>query len=214
MIGIYSITSPTGKIYIGQSWNVEKRISTYKRVDCVGQPAIYASLKKHGADSHTISLLKGLPEITTQAQLDFWEKYCISTFRTLGVEMLNIKEGGSNGKMAQETKDKLSISKSGIKREYFAGELNPYYGKKHSLEVRRKMSISNKGNKVGIRNGRAMAIIQYDLNMNYIADHLTVTNAALELNIYRQLISDALNGRRKRAGGFIFKYKDKLCVKL
>jgi predicted GIY-YIG superfamily endonuclease len=30
MIGIYKITSPTGKIYIGESSNIEKRIHTYK----------------------------------------------------------------------------------------------------------------------------------------------------------------------------------------
>jgi len=28
-IGIYKITSPTGKIYVGQSCNIERRFNTY-----------------------------------------------------------------------------------------------------------------------------------------------------------------------------------------
>ncbi len=32
MIGIYKITSPTGRIYIGQSTNMEKRFVSYKKM--------------------------------------------------------------------------------------------------------------------------------------------------------------------------------------
>jgi len=34
MIGIYKITSPSNKVYIGQSINIEKRFKSYKRYDC------------------------------------------------------------------------------------------------------------------------------------------------------------------------------------
>ena len=30
---IYKFTSPTNKVYIGQSWNWDKRIKQYKRID-------------------------------------------------------------------------------------------------------------------------------------------------------------------------------------
>ena len=32
--GIYKITSPTGKIYIGQSANIKSRITNYKNARC------------------------------------------------------------------------------------------------------------------------------------------------------------------------------------
>ena len=32
MIGMYKITSPINKVYIGQSWNIESRIRSYKKI--------------------------------------------------------------------------------------------------------------------------------------------------------------------------------------
>lgn len=51
MIGIYKITSPTGKVYVGQSVDIEKRWNQYKNENksFVG-PRLYNSLLKHGLD--------------------------------------------------------------------------------------------------------------------------------------------------------------------
>ena len=57
MIGIYKITSPSGKVYIGQSVNIERRFKHYKGVYCKAQPIIYRSLKKHGAEKHKFEIL-------------------------------------------------------------------------------------------------------------------------------------------------------------
>ena len=49
MIGIYKITSPTNKIYIGQSTNIENRWNDYyKMIRCKRQTRLYNSLKKYG----------------------------------------------------------------------------------------------------------------------------------------------------------------------
>ena len=54
MIGIYKITSPTGKVYIGQSIEIEKRWMRYKNItkSVKKQPAIYNSLLKYGSENH------------------------------------------------------------------------------------------------------------------------------------------------------------------
>ena len=52
MIGIYKITSPSGKIYVGQSWNIEKRFFRYKSLACKAQCKLYASFKKYGVKNH------------------------------------------------------------------------------------------------------------------------------------------------------------------
>ena len=44
-IGIYKITSLTGKVYIGQSTNLEKRKDDYVKLRCNKQPKLYNSLK-------------------------------------------------------------------------------------------------------------------------------------------------------------------------
>ena len=41
LIGIYKITSPSNKIYIGQSLDIDRRFKTYKNINKVKrQPAI------------------------------------------------------------------------------------------------------------------------------------------------------------------------------
>ena len=57
-IGIYKITSPTGKIYIGQSIDIEKRSKTYKNGHSKNQPALNKSYKKHVFSKHTIEIIQ------------------------------------------------------------------------------------------------------------------------------------------------------------
>jgi predicted GIY-YIG superfamily endonuclease len=44
MIGIYKITSPTNKVYIGQSLDIEKRFVNYKGLFCKQQTKLYNCL--------------------------------------------------------------------------------------------------------------------------------------------------------------------------
>jgi hypothetical protein len=48
MIGIYKITSPSKKVYIGQSVNIEKRKYFYEIGNCKKQIKLYNSIKKYG----------------------------------------------------------------------------------------------------------------------------------------------------------------------
>lgn len=58
MIGIYKIISPSNKIYIGQSLNIEKRFYIYKRMHCKKQIRLYASFLKYGVENHTFEVLQ------------------------------------------------------------------------------------------------------------------------------------------------------------
>lgn len=53
IIGIYKITSPSGKIYIGQSRDLDKRLKSYKcgSSKTKGQPKLYNSFEKYGIDN-------------------------------------------------------------------------------------------------------------------------------------------------------------------
>ena len=48
MIGIYKIINPKGKIYIGQSIDIDRRFNEYKKLQCNQSKKIYYSLKKYG----------------------------------------------------------------------------------------------------------------------------------------------------------------------
>ena len=56
MIGIYKITSPTNKIYIGQSINIHQRWKSYHSLNCKQQKILYVSLKKYGVDKHKFEI--------------------------------------------------------------------------------------------------------------------------------------------------------------
>ena len=57
MVGIYKITNPSGKIYIGQSVNIDNRISSYKNLKCKNQTKLYRSLLKYTFENHIFEIL-------------------------------------------------------------------------------------------------------------------------------------------------------------
>lgn len=58
MIGIYKITSPEGKVYIGQSRNIKKRFAQYKSIKSSrSQTGLHASFKKHGISGHSFEVI-------------------------------------------------------------------------------------------------------------------------------------------------------------
>ena len=68
MIGIYKITSPNGRIYVGQSKNIEKRIKCYKSLNCKGQKLLYRSLLKYGVDKHKFEIIIECSELFPSLQ--------------------------------------------------------------------------------------------------------------------------------------------------
>ena len=56
MIGIYKITSPSGKVYVGQSVNIERRLKEYKILKCKKQVKLYNSFIKYGFENHKIEI--------------------------------------------------------------------------------------------------------------------------------------------------------------
>lgn len=134
---IYKITSPSGRIYIGQTYNLRKRLNHYKRLLCKKQPKLYNSFKKYGYENHKI-------EIAIECNvedLNFYERYyqihydCINN----GLNVTLVRDNNNSGKMSNETKEKLSIANSGVN--------NGMYGKKITEKVksiqREKLSGEN-----------------------------------------------------------------------
>ena len=133
MVGIYKITSPTGKIYIGQSWDIERRFVEYGRLGCKRQIKLYNSFIKHGREAHTFEIIHELQETITQEELNYWETFYWQKCKDGGLELLNVKEPGSNGKHSEESKRKMSEALKGKPRT------------SHSEESRRKISEALKG---------------------------------------------------------------------
>ena len=94
MIGIYKITNPNGKVYIGQSVNIEKRLKAYKNLHCKNQRAIYSSLLKHGVDNHNYEIVC---ECKVE-ELNIKERYYQDLYNSFGSSGLNLALTQTNEK--------------------------------------------------------------------------------------------------------------------
>lgn len=147
MVGIYKITNPEGKIYIGQSIDIEKRFRSYKRLNCKKQRKLFFSLKKYGCEKHIFKIL----EECNKEDLNRKEIYWISYYNSID-RGLNLASGGEGGGTpSEETKKRMSLSAMGkkwsneAKLKYIESKTNhPMYND----EWRSKISKANKGRKI------------------------------------------------------------------
>lgn len=70
IVGIYKIVSPSGKVYIGQSGDIDKRFKTYSNLQCKGQTLLYKSFIKYGVENHQFEIIHKLPKDVDQPILD------------------------------------------------------------------------------------------------------------------------------------------------
>ena len=119
MIGIYKIISPTNKIYIGQSTNIENRKYYYSSIKCDKQPKLYNSLLKYGWEQHTFEIV----EECSLEQLNEREIYWGTYYNVLGENGLNLRLGDANGLCSEETKQKIGLTNSRPKPNNFNSNL-------------------------------------------------------------------------------------------
>lgn len=211
MIGIYKIESPSGKVYIGQSWNIKRRWNDHKATKSYKHKKLNASFLKYGVQNHSFDILHTLPIDISQFILNDYEQIYIDAFRSCNIELLNLKEGGNGyGKHSEETK---AIIKE--KRKY--QKITDEQRKKMSLFFKNiprtkewidKVANANRGKKVTyeIRLKNMKPIKQLTLNGEYIKDWDCSRNAAKELGTNESNICNCLTGRSKSACGYKWIY--------
>ena len=169
LVGIYKITSPSNKVYIGQSVDILKRKASYKRQDCVNQPRLHKSLLKYGFDSHSFDILC----LCDKCELNEKEKSYILEYDSF-LNGLNLTSGGDSCNVrSDETKIKMSIAQKGnIKCK----------GYKHSEESKKLMSENRKGKIISESGRKNMSLVQLGKKMSEET---------------KQKISDKLKGKKK-----------------
>lgn len=105
--GIYKITSPSNKIYIGSSGNIKRRWKDYFYMKCERQPKLYNSFKKYGSENHTY-------EIVEECEFEVLyerERYYQELYDSLGVNSLNcnlVETSNKKRVCSQEMRAKMS----------------------------------------------------------------------------------------------------------
>lgn len=138
MIGIYKITSPTNRVYIGQSVNIERRLNDYKNLNCKKQKRLFNSFKKHGFHVHIFEVIEECEIDKLNERERYWQDY-YDVLNENGMNLCLTNSCDNTGYLSSYTKKKISKSMIGNKSRL---------GKKHSDETKMKISDGNKGKKL------------------------------------------------------------------
>lgn len=193
----------TNKKYIGQH---SGKLINYK----AGGTIINKSFKKHGINNFSRIILEFWLE--PPFNLDDIESNYINLYNTVVPNGYNISINGTGrfnydrkpwnkggGEYSDETRLKMRNSKLGVilpethKNKISQSMLGKSKTSEHTMNIR-----------IG---GSKKAVLQYDLNDNFIKEHINCAFAAEELNCTREAIRDACNGRMKKCKNFKWKYK-------
>lgn len=141
VIYIYSLKDPRDYQikYIGKTIDVNRRLKEHTKPYNLKTNSL-----KNNWLKHIIGLgLYPIMEVLEKCDKSNWEereRYWISYYKELGFELKNMTNGGEGIDGATMSDSfKLNLSK---KRK---GKNNPYYGKKHSKEIIKKISEYSKG---------------------------------------------------------------------
>lgn len=216
-IGIYKITSPSDRVYIGQSRDIEKRFKQYYRNGCKNQIRLTRSFDKYDIKNHTFEIIEycefnemNVRERHYQDLYDVIDMYKgMNCFLTKTDELprivseetkIKISESHKGKIVSQETRDKMSKAHKGkihspeaLSKQKRVGEAHFCYGKKMSDEQKLKISISNKGR---IKSPEECASITERLKGNKFNLNRALSNNRFILNLetgiyYENVISAA-----------------------
>jgi group I intron endonuclease len=145
---IYKITSPSGKIYIGQTIDIDTRKTKYKYLNCKNQTRLYKSLVKYGWENHVFEVVE-IIETEDLIQLNNLEIEWISKLDCFknGLNCTLGGHGNSGRVYSEESKLKMRNSQLGKKhsKETIEKRVKSLIGKKRSDEFKEKISIMKKG---------------------------------------------------------------------
>lgn len=225
--GIYKITSPTNKIYIGQSMNVRRRLDQYKRLECKRQPKLYSSLSKYGFDNHIFEIIEECPESYLD-ELEIWWKYyygiqcvenglcCSYQDKKRGFISENCKRSISNGRKNKGFKEILQYDLEGnfIKEWKSASDIseNIYGNRKRGTDITQCCLLKKKSSlnfqwRYKIDN-YPLKIKSYKENLSYVGRKHSFETRVKRSNSLKGNIQtlETINKRIKKINKYVLQY--------
>lgn len=210
---VYKHTTPSNKVYIGITCKTPKERWGLNGSRYIKNNHFYNAILKYGWDNikHEILYTDLSKQEACNKEIELIKEYN-STDDRYGYNQSTGGEYGAIGVIfTKERRNNISKAlknrkKSKIHCKHLSQALK---GTKHTKEQRNKIKASNIGKHKGKLNGRCRAIIQYDLEGNYIKRYDYTRQASEELNICRQSIIKCCKGIYNQAGGYKFRYEDR-----
>jgi len=200
MIGIYKITNPKGKIYIGQSINIERRFKEYKQLQCTQSKKLYNSLQKYGWKQHIFEIV----EECSVNLLNEKEEYWIINFNS-HIVGLNIKLSSKplwTGKKRPEHSVFLQENGSGLSYERTQEHKDNLSIMMKNVWINKREEISKKITQNKIGKGLKPIICTTLFGMKFTS----LKEASEILGLNKGNICEVLKGNRKHIKGLVFIY--------
>lgn len=141
--GVYKITSPSGRIYIGESGNIHIRWKSYKSSGCKDQPKLTKSFNKYGVENHSFEIIEECLLEELKCTERKWQDFYDATNRDKGLNCLLTECGEEKRVHSEETKLKISNTK---KLRFSQGQVHPMLGNVWTEEAKKKLSEKRKIN--------------------------------------------------------------------
>lgn len=217
---IYSILNKiTNQIYIGQSNNVNRRLSSHKSLlkkNKHHNKHLLNSYNKYGVDSFTFNIIE--TNIHDPFIADDRERFYIKKFNSMNQLFGFNRESGGNDKkeVSEDSRRKKSESMKGEKHPYYGkfGLEHPRTGHKHTEEWKKNHSKNRIGHYTsretkkliskansGSKNGQAKVVIDTKTGIEYG----TIQEAAKSVGFSVVHLSRFLNNKRKNNTNLRFK---------
>lgn len=137
---IYKLTSPSGKIYIGQTQCFQDRMRGYRGGKF--NPYMKKAVEKYDLENIIVEILeKGVP----LEMLDEREQFYLDTLQPFDNNGYNICREASTTRGRKRPPEEMQGSIDYMTGRF--GELNHFYGKKHSEETKQKQREAKLGKK-------------------------------------------------------------------
>lgn len=196
--GIYRITSPSGKIYIGQSNNIFLRWRSYYNPRGNKQPKLFSSIRKYGWAAHSKEIFP-----CEESALNEQEKHYINLFQTFNtIHGMNLRAGGdSGGGLSDETKEKIRNKRKFqvITEDQRASTSIAMIGKQNSLGVKHGYRKNQKPFKSGANHLMASLTLNTQTGIFYP----TIKEAASSVPMPSTRLVKYLLGYRRNRSPFI-----------
>lgn len=183
--GIYKITSPSGRIYIGQSVNIASRWYGYLYFAKRRQTRLYNSFQKYGVDQHRFEVIEECKKDKLNERERYWQDY---------YDVLN-QHTGLNCRLTG-TEDNYAVFSEELKVSLSNGQK----GRKMSEKTKEKW----KEQRAGGGNSRALMVINLETGIYYEC----VKDAAFTIGVTRKTLSNRLNKIQRNDTAFRYVHKE------
>jgi group I intron endonuclease len=129
--GIYKITSPSGRVYVGQSKDIENRWASYRKANCKQQRVLFNSLLKYGWINHIFEIIEECDADNLNCQERFWQDFYQVGERGKGLNCILTGCGELKEKKILAYRNTTVKNKS-TGKGILKGEAHPNWGRKYS----------------------------------------------------------------------------------